>query len=90
MHRLFFEELVQKTNNFGDVTWLGNPIWQNVLDLWTLQEAMAQIRPSVVLETGTNRGGSPCFTLVCLTCSASTAAYSLSILSACMTWIIHA
>jgi cephalosporin hydroxylase len=53
--------VVRHTDNFADVTWLGTPIWQNVLDLWALQEAIAEIRPMVILETGTNRGGSALF-----------------------------
>jgi cephalosporin hydroxylase len=53
--------VVRHTDNFADVTWLGHPIWQNVLDLWTLQEAIAEIRPAVIVETGTNRGGSAMF-----------------------------
>lgn len=58
---LFFRELVKKTDNFGTVTWLGNPIWQNVLDLWTIQETIAEVRPQLLIETGTNRGGSSLF-----------------------------
>jgi cephalosporin hydroxylase len=58
---LYLGTVVRHTDNFADVTWLGNPIWQNVLDLWTLQEAIAEIRPGVILETGTNRGGSAMF-----------------------------
>lgn len=54
-------DLIQHTDNFGDVTWLGRPVWQNVLDLWSLQEAIAQTKPGVLLETGTNRGGSALF-----------------------------
>lgn len=58
---LYLGTVVRHTDNFADVTWLGHPIWQNVLDLWTLQEAIAEIRPSLILETGTNRGGSAMF-----------------------------
>ena len=61
IHRAFFADLIRKTDNFGDITWLGHPIWQNVLDLWSLQEAIAEIKPGVLLETGTNRGGSALF-----------------------------
>ena len=57
----FLHELVARTHNFRDVTWLGHPIWQNVLDLWSLQEAISEIRPALLLETGTNRGGSALF-----------------------------
>jgi cephalosporin hydroxylase len=58
---LFFRELVTATRNFGDVRWLGVPIWQNVLDLWTIQEAIAELRPGLLVECGTNQGGSSLF-----------------------------
>ena len=61
VNSLFFRELIRKTDNFGRVTWLGYPIWQNVLDLWTIQETIAEIRPALLIETGTNRGGSARF-----------------------------
>ncbi|HZN36321.1 MAG TPA: CmcI family methyltransferase [Pirellulaceae bacterium] len=57
----FFADLVRKTDNFGRITWLGQPIWQNVLDLWTIQETIAEIRPELLIECGTNRGGSSLF-----------------------------
>jgi cephalosporin hydroxylase len=61
VHALFFRELIGKTGNFGSITWLGHPIWQNVLDLWTIQETIAQVRPRLLIECGTNRGGSSLF-----------------------------
>jgi cephalosporin hydroxylase len=61
LHRRFAIDLIRHTDNFEDVKWLGHPIWQNVLDLWALQEAIAEIRPALLLETGTNRGGSALF-----------------------------
>ena len=61
LHSMFFRDLIDKTNNFGSTTWLGHPIWQNVLDLWTIQETIAEIRPSLLIECGTNRGGSSLF-----------------------------
>jgi cephalosporin hydroxylase len=54
----FFEDLVARTENFGDVRWLGRPVWQNVLDAWTIQEVIAVLRPALLIETGTYRGGS--------------------------------
>lgn len=59
--RRFFERLVKHTNNFDKVSWLGVPVWQNVFDLWTIQETLAEVRPDVLIETGTNRGGSSFF-----------------------------
>jgi cephalosporin hydroxylase len=58
---LFFRELISKTNNFGSITWLGHPIWQNVLDLWTIQETIAEVRPGLLIECGTCQGGSSLF-----------------------------
>jgi cephalosporin hydroxylase len=58
---LFHMDLMAKTKNFDDVTWLGSPVWQNVLDLWTTQEALAEVRPKLLIECGTNRGGSALF-----------------------------
>jgi cephalosporin hydroxylase len=60
-NRQFMTELVARTDNFADVTWLGEPIWQNVLDLWAIQEAISELRPQIIVETGTNRAGSAMF-----------------------------
>ena len=57
----FFRQLLRQTHNFDNTTWLGNPIWQNVLDLWSLQEVLAVLRPELLIESGTNRGGSSLF-----------------------------
>jgi cephalosporin hydroxylase len=59
--RLYHHDLIAKTGNFATTSWLGTPIWQNVLDLWTIQETIAEIRPALLIETGTNRGGSALF-----------------------------
>src|SRR5471030_2852713 len=57
----FFRDLIEKTDNFSHVTWLGQPVWQNVLDLWIMQETIAEVKPALLIETGTNRGGSALF-----------------------------
>jgi cephalosporin hydroxylase len=57
----FFTQLIEKTENFGHLKWLGKPIWQNLLDLWTIQETIYEIRPGLLIESGTNRGGSSYF-----------------------------
>ncbi|HET8673294.1 MAG TPA: CmcI family methyltransferase [Thermoleophilaceae bacterium] len=59
--RMFHQDLIVKTGNFGHTTWVGQPIWQNVLDLWTIQETISEIRPALLIETGTNRAGSALF-----------------------------
>ena len=61
MHRRFLADLIRHTDNYADLTWLGKPIWQPPLDLWTFQEMIVELRPSVLLETGTNQGGSAMF-----------------------------
>lgn len=61
VHRLFQLDLIEKTDDFADVTWLGRPVWQSVLDLWTIQELISELRPALLIETGTNRGGSALF-----------------------------
>jgi cephalosporin hydroxylase len=58
---VFHRDLVVKTGNFGGTRWLGTPIWQNVLDLWTIQETIADVRPALLIETGTNHGGAALF-----------------------------
>jgi cephalosporin hydroxylase len=56
----FFTRLIKRTDNFRQ-TWLGQPIRQNILDLWTIQETLCELRPSLLIECGTNRGGSSHF-----------------------------
>ena len=57
----FFTRLIRRTDNFSRQTWLGKPIWQNVFDLWTIQETLFELRPALLVECGTNRGGSSYF-----------------------------
>ena len=53
--------LVWRTGNFSSVSWLGHPIWQNPLDAWGVQEALVSDDVDLVVECGTNRGGSALF-----------------------------
>jgi cephalosporin hydroxylase len=61
VHYLFFRELIRRTNNFYSASWLGQPILQNTLDLWTIQETIAFVRPELLIECGTYQGGSSLF-----------------------------
>jgi cephalosporin hydroxylase len=61
VRQLFQKELIDKTDDFADVRWLGHEVWQSVLDLWVTQEVISQVRPSLLVEAGTNRGGSALF-----------------------------
>jgi cephalosporin hydroxylase len=52
-NRLYYETRVWRTT-----TWLGIPIQKAPTDLWAYQEIIHQVRPSVIVETGTLHGGS--------------------------------
>ena len=45
----------------GGVTWEGILVLKNPLDMWMYQELLFQTRPELIVETGTNRGGSALF-----------------------------
>jgi cephalosporin hydroxylase len=58
---LFLTDLIESTDDFSNVSWLGKPVWQDVMDLWTIQETIHELKPSLLVETGTNQGGSSWF-----------------------------
>lgn len=43
---------------FWDLTWLGVRTEQNPSDVWMTQEILFEVRPDLVVETGTQHGGS--------------------------------
>lgn len=45
----------------GGLTWRGVPIWKNPLDLHIYTEILYEVRPTLVIETGTYHGGSALF-----------------------------
>lgn len=61
LRKLFLVDLIVETRNFGDTTWMGQPIWQNVLDLHTMQETIYEVKPDLLIECGTHCGGSALF-----------------------------
>ena len=61
VNKLFMLDLVAQTENFRHVKWLGQPLWQNTTDLWTTQEVISEVRPALLIETGTYEGGSARF-----------------------------
>lgn len=61
LRRWALTALVWRTRNFSDVRWLGHPIWQNPLDAWSLQETIVSDQVDLVIECGTNHGGSALF-----------------------------
>jgi cephalosporin hydroxylase len=43
---------------WNNTEWLGVPLWKNPLDLWVYQEILWEVKPALIIETGTYRGGS--------------------------------
>ncbi len=58
---LFFAHLLHRTRDFDRVQWMGKRTWQSVLDLWVFQEAVWEVKPELIIETGTNQAGSAFF-----------------------------
>ncbi|MBC8091245.1 MAG: class I SAM-dependent methyltransferase [Pseudonocardia sp.] len=58
-HRLYYDDLADQTREHN--SWLGVKTWKCPLDLWIYQELLARVRPDVVVETGTYKGGSAYF-----------------------------
>lgn len=59
-HRLYYDAA-----NFGktwkDTRWMGVPTWKCPLDLWIYQEMLFELKPDLIIETGTFNGGSAHF-----------------------------
>jgi cephalosporin hydroxylase len=49
------------TNVWKKTTWMGIDCWKSVSDLWNYQEILFELKPSLVIEFGTNQGGSALF-----------------------------
>jgi len=52
-HQLFYDSGV-----WGSTAWLGVPTAQNPNDAWIHQEIIAKVKPDVIVEAGTQYGGS--------------------------------
>lgn len=52
-HKWYFNTMVWKTT-----TWMGIDTWKSVTDMWNYQEILFDLQPSLVIEFGTNQGGS--------------------------------
>lgn len=55
------EAFVRKTEDVQHVRWAGRPAWQYPLDAWIIQEVISELRPGLIIETGTYMGGSAYF-----------------------------
>lgn len=61
VRKLFFADLIRHTNYFHDIRWLGNRVFQNVFDLWTVADTITEVKPGLIIESGTYQGGSALF-----------------------------
>lgn len=55
-HRWYYDTEIWRTT-----TWRGIPCLKSVSDMWNYQEIINDIKPSLVIEFGTNRGGATLF-----------------------------
>jgi cephalosporin hydroxylase len=55
-HKWYYNTFVWKKT-----TWLGITCWKSVSDMWNYQEILYDLQPSLVVEFGSNQGGSAVF-----------------------------
>jgi len=58
-HKLYYDEIVTRT--WDNTFWLGVLTSKCPLDLWVFQEILFEVKPDVIIETGTGTGGSALF-----------------------------
>jgi cephalosporin hydroxylase len=56
-HRLYYEA-GEGGGTWKDTRFLGVTTWKSPLDLWVYQELVWELRPDLIIETGTAHGGS--------------------------------
>jgi cephalosporin hydroxylase len=56
-HRLYYDE-AERGGTWKNTHWRGVPAHKCPLDLWVYQEIIQELRPDVIVETGTYQGGS--------------------------------
>lgn len=59
-HKLYYDYFVFR-GTWGNTFWLGVPVQKLPLDLWIYQEIIHEIKPDIIIETGTEYGGSALF-----------------------------
>ena len=57
-HRLYYSS---GESTWGNTFWFGSRVLKCPLDLWVYQELIAELRPELIVETGTYAGGSALF-----------------------------
>jgi cephalosporin hydroxylase len=60
-HHLYYNGLEGEGNIFSRTHWMNVPCYKCPLDLWIYQEIIAELRPDLIIETGTLLGGSALF-----------------------------
>lgn len=60
-HRLYYDGPDGEGRVFHRTTWMGVTCLKCPFDLWIYQEILADVRPGLVVETGTHLGGSALF-----------------------------
>ena len=55
-HKWYYNTFVWKKTS-----WMGVTTWKSVSDMWNYQEILSELKPSLVIEFGTNQGGSALF-----------------------------
>jgi cephalosporin hydroxylase len=60
-HDLYYNGPPGEGYIFQRTSWMGVPCQKCPLDLWIYQEILHEVRPDLVIETGTNLGGSALF-----------------------------
>jgi len=61
-HKCYYHSRPKIWNN---TYWLGVPVGKCVFDLWVYQEIITELRPDLIVETGTGHGGSTLFLASC-------------------------
>jgi cephalosporin hydroxylase len=59
-HRLYYDD-AESGGTWQATHWLGRPALKCPLDLWIYQEMVQELRPDVIVETGTFLGGTALF-----------------------------
>jgi cephalosporin hydroxylase len=52
------EAMMQRTDNFHATSWMGTPMLQFPIGAWLIQEVVYDLKPQMIIETGTFSGGS--------------------------------
>ncbi len=58
---IFHQQYYNSNVWYRDTIWMGVPVQKTPTDLWVYQELLCELRPSLIVETGTAFGGSALF-----------------------------